>query len=113
MADSEDHLLSHLYKIEHFFISLIFAVLIFTLQYPGQSDLLWLKLVEIFSWVFLALSGLLGLWATGAFLLNSEHQRIQGLAARNLYRTGLRNVFFVIGLVLLVTAKACYLLQRQ
>lgn len=52
-ADTEKQLekVRSIYKFHFFFTALVFAILSFAIQFPVSSENLWIKIMEVVSWV--------------------------------------------------------------
>ena len=83
-ADTEKHLekVRSIYKFHFFFAALVFAILSFAIQFPVSSENLWIKIMEVVSWVLIAATALLTLKQVGGFAPIDTMEYHQGLNIR-------------------------------
>lgn len=103
-ADTEKHLekIRAIYKFHFFFTALVFAILSFAIQFPVSSANLWIKIMEVISWVLIAATALLALKQVGGFTLVDAMEYHQGL---NIMWRKVMWVLFFTGVWLLLIAK--------
>lgn len=91
-----------IYKFHFFFTALVFAILSFAIQFPVSSENLWIKIMEVVSWVLIAATALLALKQIGGFAPIDTMEYHQGLNTR--WRKVMWFLFFV-GVWMLLIAK--------
>jgi hypothetical protein len=103
-ADTEKQLekVRSIYKFHFFFTALVFAILSFAIQFPVSSENLWIKIMEVVSWVLIAATALLALKQIGGFASTDTMEYHQGLNIR--WRKVMWFLFFV-GVWMLLIAK--------
>jgi hypothetical protein len=103
-ADTEKQLekVRSIYKFHFFFTALVFAILSFAIQFPVSSENLWIKIMEVVSWVLIAATALLALKQIGGFAPIDTMEYHQGLNIR--WRKVMWFLFFV-GVWMLLIAK--------
>lgn len=103
-AETEKHLekVRSIYKFHFFFTALVFAILSFAVQFPVSSENLWIKIMEVVSWVLIAATALLALKQVGGFAPIDTMEYHQGLNIR--WRKVMWFLFFV-GVWMLLIAK--------
>jgi hypothetical protein len=103
-ADTEKQLekVRSIYKFHFFFTALVFAILSFAIQFPVSSENLWIKIMEVVSWLLIAATALLALKQIGGFAPIDTMEYHQGLNIR--WRKVMWFLFFV-GVWMLLIAK--------
>jgi hypothetical protein len=103
-SDTEVYLekVRSIYKFHFFFTALIFAILSFAIQFPVETDYVWIKILEVISWAIIAFTALLSLKQLGGFSSEDTLKFHSGLGKVWRY---LMWILFVAGVILLLTAK--------